>query len=238
MFMPALDVCRHPDVLILKTMFAALNAAVESYLGTNICFVALVLDDIESKTVQNAQEGLRMLGLRQVLGTTQTGRAEVRAHMSSIRSATDGAAQMVLAVDYSARWFNIGMYTLDENRLVDPVLGFVNGLTIGAEPQLKAFEMALRNLSQSLPLDLRSPDQISFYGDTSGDPKILDVVESIFGSELRSNVYVSKSAFKSVAHVAEGAFEEMDTVEFEMTEPASFGCRWLSRLYDQEQAEL
>jgi len=236
--MPALDTCRHPDVLVLKTMFSALNTAVESYLGTNICFVALVLDDIKSKTERSAQEGLQMLGLQQVLGTTQTGRAEVRAHMSSIRNATGGVAQVVLAVDYSARWFNTGMYTLDGNRLVDPVLGFVDGLTIGTEPQLKAFETALRNLSRNLPLNLRSPDQLLLYGDTAGDPEILDIVDSVSGSELRSNAYVSRSAFRGVAHVAQGAFEEMDTVDFEMTEPASFGCRWRSRLYDQEQVEL
>lgn len=233
---PLLNLCLAPDVTILKTMFRALNTAVESYLGTNICFAAIVLDFIHDHVANSTQDALQALDLRQVLGRTLAGRSEVRAY--ALHANEMDESETILAVDYSTRWFNIGLYTLEIFELIDPVLGFVDGLRIGEEAQLEAFETAVRSLAENFPPHVRLPDRLVLYGDEASNPEVLDIVESMFGRKLRNDAYISTSAFRGVSVVARGAFEYMDTVDFEMTAPASFGCRWRSRLYSEEQTEL
>jgi hypothetical protein len=63
----------------------------------------------------------------------------VRAHPPNVYNGTEMDLHTVLAIDYSSYWFNIGLYTIEETDLVDPVLGFTDGLRIGEKRQLEAF---------------------------------------------------------------------------------------------------
>jgi len=230
--------CHSADVLILKAMLKALNEAVESYLGTNICFTALVLDEIDGHLAQTAQQALQLLGLRQVLGTTWASRSLVHAHPPSVYNGTDMDLCTVLAIDYSSTWFNIGLYTIEETGLVDPVLGLVNGLRIGEKKQLEALEQALRDLAGEIPSDVESPNRLVIYGDNANNREIFSIIESVFGPDLNRDAYMSNSVYDGLAYIAGAAYEQMDTVNFEMRVPASFGCRWRSKLYHEGQTEL
>ncbi|KAJ8118882.1 hypothetical protein OPT61_g211 [Boeremia exigua] len=179
LFSSASDVCQSTNVRILKVMLELLNKAVESYLGTNICFAALVLDEIDGHMARSAQEALRALGLRRVLGTAWASRSVVRAHPLSIYNGTDMDLHTVLAIDYSSSWFNVGLYTIEEIGLVDPVLGLVDGLKIGEAKQLEAFEETLRDVASKVPSDVQSPDTVFLYGDQATNREIMGIIESV-----------------------------------------------------------
>jgi hypothetical protein len=234
----AIDICAPSEILVLTAMLRALNAAVEAYLGTNICFAALVLDITDENAAQRTQEALKVLGISQVLGTQKAARSMVRAHPPNVYNGTDMDLRTVLAIDYSSYWFNIGLYTIEETDLVDPVLGFTDGLRIGEKRQLEAFYIALRDLAEERPFDVESPDTLLLYGDDAHNPEILGIIGSVFGSQVIHDAYVTTSAHDGMDYVAKGAYEHMDTVDFEMRVSAGFGCRWRSDLYSEGRTEL
>jgi hypothetical protein len=55
--------CRNADIVIVKALMSTLTTAVESYIGLNICFSALILDDAKSYEIKVAQEALQALSL-------------------------------------------------------------------------------------------------------------------------------------------------------------------------------
>jgi hypothetical protein len=81
---------------------STLKTAIESYLGTNICFAALSLDDSKSYEASVAQETLQALGLRQVLSTVRAAGSVVRTHKPITLPGLDDKPWVVLVVDYSS----------------------------------------------------------------------------------------------------------------------------------------
>ena len=217
-----IDICQPSDVLVLKTMLGALNATVEAYLGTIICFAALALDTIDGNLAQITQEALQALDIRQVLGTQRASGSVVRAHPLSVYNGTDLNPYTVLAIDYSSPWFKIGLFTIEETGLVDPVLGLIDGLRIGGKRQLEAFRIALNDLAENTPSHVKSPDILIMYGDDANNREILVIIASVFGSQITYNAYMSTSAHDGLDYVAKGAYEHMETIDFEMRVSASF----------------
>ena len=102
------DICRHADVTSTKVLLATLKTAVESYLGTNICFATLSIDDVEDHELSVVQEALQSVGLRQVLPTIQAAKYVVLAHKPNTLPRSDEEPWIILAVDYSLHWYNVG----------------------------------------------------------------------------------------------------------------------------------
>jgi hypothetical protein len=119
--------CRDAEIASTKALLSSLKTAVESYLGTNICFASLSLDDVlEQHKVDVAQDALQALSLRQVLPTVQAAKQAVLAQRPDTSPTFDQEPWYILAVDHSLHWFNVGLYTTSED-IVDPVGSTVGG---------------------------------------------------------------------------------------------------------------
>lgn len=76
-------------VVATKTMLSTINAAVEPYLGMNICFATLALDEPDRNLSSVAQEALQSLGLLQVLGTIRAAKPEILAYRQDVYKGTN-----------------------------------------------------------------------------------------------------------------------------------------------------
>ncbi|KAF2793034.1 hypothetical protein K505DRAFT_350231 [Melanomma pulvis-pyrius CBS 109.77] len=187
------DICRNADVNSTKALLETLKTAVESYLGTSICFVVLSFDDVEGRQVSAAQEALQALGLRQVLPTIRAAKSVVLAHMPNILPGSNREPWVVLAVDYSFHWFNVGLYTLDEIGIVDPIEGTVRGPRIEEDNQLDALRDVLRHLFANPPPNANLPKQIHHLVVAHEEMDTIDFearVQSAFGCRWRSKLYL------------------------------------------------
>ncbi|KAJ4292451.1 hypothetical protein N0V90_009113 [Kalmusia sp. IMI 367209] len=256
LFSPALDslptselgryTCKSPDEIAVQALLSSLKNAVESYLGTNICFAALVLDDPGSHRAGVAEEALRAIGLRQVLRSVSAGKAVVREYLRGEYPAFDEDAWVVLALEFSKGWFNVGLYAVGEFGIVDPVEGAVGGPMVmekrdRLDEQMNALDSTLRQLVVDPPAGVRFPrgiHHVVVYGDRAGSSVLADLLESVLGRELVEQARISETVFAGMEEVARGVHEVMDTVEFEMREGAAFGCRWRSGLYREGHGEL
>jgi hypothetical protein len=149
-----IDICRE-DVTGTKALMSSLKTVVEAYLGTNICFASLSHDDVlgyqkHSYKLKVAEEALQALGLRQVLPSIPVARSFICAHMPSEKvPAFDEEPWVVLAVEYSSHWFNMGLYTIEEDGKLDPIHGWVEGLRVGEQNQLEVLKDRLRDIIAS-----------------------------------------------------------------------------------------
>ncbi|KAF2850712.1 hypothetical protein T440DRAFT_489540 [Plenodomus tracheiphilus IPT5] len=228
-----LNTCLSTDVATVKALLASLNSAVESYLGTNICFASLSLDVADGKKSEVAQEALRAVGLVQVLPTIQSAQHIVLAHRPESEPEPD-EEWIVLAVDFSTRWYNIGLYTVGELGIVDPVIDFVKGPTIDQDNQTDALRDTLSHLLANPPPNVKLPKQIRHlvvYGDDSHNDSLHGVLTELLGTDLVRNARVADSVFDGSKYTACVVFEDMDTVDFETRVKPAFGCKWRSRLY-------
>ncbi|KAF1957719.1 hypothetical protein CC80DRAFT_491094 [Byssothecium circinans] len=240
-FRPDLDICRGTDFTSTKALLATLKSAVESYLGTNICFAGLSLDGVEEHTRDIAQEALQALGLRQVIPTVQPARYAVHANRPDSEPAYDEDPWVVLAVDYSFHWFDVGVYTIDEIGLVLPVHSTVRGPRIGEENQLDALRDTLNSLFANPPPDFNLPAQFRYlvvYGDDAKNETLHHMLKDILGSDLVRDARVSSSVFDGMAFMAHVVHEHMDTIDFETQVESAFGCKWRSKLYPKDESEL
>ncbi|KAF2272060.1 uncharacterized protein EI97DRAFT_437242 [Westerdykella ornata] len=239
-----IDICRNADVIHTKALLSTLQAATESYLGTNICHAALILDDVSKHKVNVAHEALAALGLYQVLPTVQASKSFALAHRPKDAPAFDEKPWPVLVIDFSIHWFNIGLYTIGELGIVDPVEGYVRGPTTDEENQLDALRDTLSHIFAHPPADMRLPEELRHlivYGDDANN----DEFRRILAAALR-NVQlptqqtrnVLSSIFDGPAYTAYTAHVRMDTPEFETHAPSAFGCKWRSKLYSEDQTEL
>jgi hypothetical protein len=234
-----LDACRDADVTATKALLAALKNAVESYLGRNICFAALTLDDLEGNKANVSQEALQALGLRQVLPTIPVAQSAVSAHKPKNFPGFDEEPWIVLAVEYSSHWFKIGLYTIDEC-FVLPIESFVGSPIIGEDNQLDALGDALRHLFANPPENVTLSNQVHHlvvYGDDE-KADVLSLLKTIVGADLVANAIVSNSVFDSVNMIAHTVHEVMGSPYFERSNPSAFGCQWRSALYRTYRDEL
>lgn len=235
------DICRHPDVTSIKALLATLRTAVESYLGTSVCFAALSLDDFEGDTVSVAQQALQAIGIRQVLPAIRAAKAEVLAHRPASLPDPEEEPWVVLAVEYSLHWFNVGLYTVDELGIVDPIQRAVGGPKIGEDNQLDALRDALRQLLAHPPPNVNLPEKIHHlvvYGDDAKNQALHHLIATFLNADLIRDAHVSSSVYDGVTIVARSAHVEMDTIDFETRNRPTFSCRWRSRLYRKDQNEL
>lgn len=237
-----LNTCLSADVATVKTLLASMNSAVESYLGTNICFASVSLDVADDNKIEVAQEALQAVGLTRMLRTIQSAKHVVIAHRPESRPEPD-EEWIVLAVDFSTRWYNVGLYTIEQLGIVDPVDGFVKGPMIDQDNQIDALRDTLSHILVNPPPNFKLPEHIHHmvvYGDDSRNGALHSLLAELLGTGLVRNARVSDSVFDGPKVAAYTVFENMDTVDFEMHVKSAFGCQWRSKLYhgDQTAAEL
>jgi hypothetical protein len=240
-FGSGVGICRDADVTGTVAMLSTLRTAVESYLGTNICFASLSLDVVNGEKKKTVQNALQTLHLRQVLPTVQSAKLMVMAHKPKDVPAFDQEPLLVLAIDYSSHWFNVGLYTIGEAGVVDPVEETVDGPTIDKDNQLDALRDKLLHLIANPPSDINLPKQIDrlvVYGYHSKSDALHRLLAEALGLELLRNAHVCNSVFDGVGYMARGMHGIMDTVDFEMNVKSAFGCQWRSKLYRNDDGEL
>jgi hypothetical protein len=143
-----------------STLCQWLSPTIESYLGTNICFASLSLDVATENKIEVAEEALHALGLTRVLPTIQSAKHVILAHRPATVPEPD-EEWVVLAVDFSIRWYNIGLYAIEQLGIVDPVDDFVRGPRIDEDNQLDALRDTLSHLLANPPPNVRADPSLS-----------------------------------------------------------------------------
>jgi hypothetical protein len=148
--------------------------------------------------------------------------------------AYDEEPWIILTIDYSKHWYNIGLITIGEDGLVDPVPGFFKGPTIDKEQQLEAMGQSLRHIIANPPDDVhdlpKQIHQIMIYGDDAKNESLHNLLTRMLGTDLVRNARVSNSIFDGTNFTAYTAHVHMDTFDFPSP---PWGCRWRSSLYDE-----
>ncbi|KAH7380169.1 hypothetical protein BKA66DRAFT_560326 [Pyrenochaeta sp. MPI-SDFR-AT-0127] len=235
------SVCRNSNIGSTLGVMQNLKTAVEAYLGTNICFAALSLDVVEDHKIDVAQEALQALGLRQVLPTAQAAKSVVLAHRPDTTPKFDEEPWVVLAIDYSTHWYNVGLLTMGEAGIVDPVPDFTSGPKIDEEYQLDAIEHSLSHILANPPSGVYLPErihQLVVYGDDAKNESLRNLLTKMLNTDLVRDARVSSSIFDGTNFTAHAAHVHMDTVDFEMNVKPAWGCQWRSSFYSDTQNEL
>ncbi|PVH93641.1 hypothetical protein DM02DRAFT_732994 [Periconia macrospinosa] len=236
LFGPAIRVCRNPKIESTLGVMHSLKAAVEAYLGTNICFAKLSIDVLEEVKIKIVREALQALGLREVLPIAPTAKFVVYEYKPYMGTppAYDEDPWIILTIDYSKHWYNVGLMAIDEVGIADPVPGFFKGPTIDKEHQLEAMGRSLRHIIANLPDDVydlpKQIHQIMIYGDDAKNESLHDLLTTMLGTDLVRNARVSNSIFDGTNFTAYTAHLNMDTFDFPRP---PWGCRWRSSLYDE-----
>lgn len=115
------NLCHQADIISTKALLTTLKTAVESYLGTNFCFARIGLAGIEGDRVGVVKEAIQAIGLRQTLLTISAGKLAVLANMDNAKPVHEDAPYVILAVDNSSYGFYLGLYTMDEDTIVDAI---------------------------------------------------------------------------------------------------------------------
>lgn len=235
-FGSSISVCRQPKIESTLGVLHSLKSAVEAYLGTNICFAKLSIDVFEKPKIEIVQEALQALGLREVLPIAKPAKFvtyEYSPYMGT-PPAYNEEPWIILAIDYSKHWYNIGLMTIEENGIVDPVPGFFKDPKIDKEQQLEALGQSLRHIIANPPDDVhdlpKQIHQIMIYGDDPKNESLRNLLTSMLGTDLVRNARVSESVFDGTNFTAYTAHMQMDTFNFPRP---PWGCRWRSRLYDE-----
>jgi hypothetical protein len=242
-----IDVCRE-DVTGTKALLSSLKTVVEAYLGTNICFASLSHDDVlgyqlHGSKVEVAERTLQALGLRQLMPSVPVATSIIRTYMpSESLPEFDEEPWIVVVVEYSSHWFNVGLYTIEEEGIVSPIHGWVKELRVGEQNQLEALRNRLRDIIADPPPGVDLPQQIRYlylHGNDAKNDALKPMLAAMLGEFLVGNAQVSDSVYESVLYMADSCHVYMDTVEFWMRqEEAAFGCKWRSKLYREERTEL
>jgi hypothetical protein len=234
-------VCHSADVTGTKALLSTLKTEVESYLGTNICFASLIHDDPGSHAVEVAQDALQALGLDHVMGTVRAATSVIHAHMPSEEPPMfDEEPWVVLALDLSLNWFNVGLYTIEEQGILSFIDGFVGGPEFGKENQLTALENRLRDIMSSPPPGVDLPQPIRHmwvYGDDAKNEALKPMLATIIGEDLVENARVVDSKYTGLFHAADSRHFLM-SIDLQIYEKAAFGCKRRSKLYREEKTEL
>jgi hypothetical protein len=238
-----IDICRE-DVTGTKALLSSLKTVVEAYLGTNICFASLSHDDVlgyqmHGYKVEAAEKALQALGLRQVMPSVPVAKSIIRTYMPSENLPEfDEEPWVVLTVEYSEHWFNVGLYTIEEEGIVSPIHGWVKELRVGEQNQLETLRDRLRDIIASPPPGVDLPQQIRhlyIHGNDAKNDALKPMLASMLGEDLVGNAQVSDSVYTSVRYIADSCHVAM---VFDMDTEAAFGCKWRSKLYREERTEL
>ncbi|KAH7080718.1 hypothetical protein FB567DRAFT_111665 [Paraphoma chrysanthemicola] len=235
--------CLNADVANVAAVLATLKAAVESYLGTNICFAALNLDTLDPGKTDIAQKALGSIHLRQTHITARAAQSAVQAHKPDQQPGFIGEPEVteeplyMLAVDHSLHWFNVGLFKLDEGT-VDPIEDFVNSPQIVETGQVGGIKDALNHFFANPPAGVKLPEQLHqvvVYGDDAKNEELRQLLTELLGVDQVRAAYFSSSVFDGVNHTAYAAHVRMDDVQFEMRVLAPPGCKWRSKLYSNDE---
>jgi hypothetical protein len=232
-----INLCRSPDLTSTMALMSFLKAAVETRLGTNFCFAALSMDDPSSHQARVAKQALEHLGLRQALTAERRAKNVIRTLGPDSAPAFDEEPWVVLTVDYDSHWFNIGLYAIAEDGIIEvPIEEFVHGPKIDVEDQLEAAKQEL----QHMLLKSGHIQYVFIYGEQRENPEFLNFLTETLGSELVNDARVDSSVWTSTSYVAEAVHIRMDDIQFEMnpSNNAAFGCKWRSKLYRNGHEEL
>ncbi|KAF2872929.1 hypothetical protein BDV95DRAFT_605517 [Massariosphaeria phaeospora] len=245
------DFCESADVSSTKALLTSLKTAVESYLGTNICFAELGLFETGNYVdppryqVNITKEALRAIGLRQTQDPRSASTYAVSAHM-----AVDGRLNdaVIFAVDYSVYGFSFGLYTTEEGifELVAreqyhyaptpaPLANAVANPDEDEPTHLATLRTHLRDFLVDQPVQI---EHLVLYGDRAQHAALRPLLASVLNADLVRNAHISRSVFAGTTLMAKSAYESMDTPDLRVD--AAFGCRWRSKLYrpDPDQKEL
>lgn len=240
-FVSKLPACRGDNLEGTKSLLAALKVAVESHLGANICFASLSVDDIEGTKSVVIQRALHSIGLRQVMPTVLPAKLIAYGSRPSVAPEYDEKPWLVLAVDYSHRWYNVGLYTVGEKGIIDPVDGFIDQPTIDKQDQIASLRDSLNQMISDPPALYDIPQELRYvmiYGDDANSSALHAQLADILDPDLLRNSKVSKSIHDATHILSRNSHTFMDTADFEMSNKAAFGCKWRSRLYFDDRTEL
>jgi hypothetical protein len=232
--------CNHADTTGTKSLLSALRSAAETYLGSNICFASLSLDAVDERQVAVAEHALRSLGIRQVLPTCHSGMQFMLAHIPKDVPDFDEEPLLVLAADYSLHWFNVGLYIIGEEGVVETIEETIKGPRINEANQLGALREALRQLFASPPQTMTLPAQIDrliVYGDDAENHALRQLLAELLNDKVMRDAHVASSVFDGVDYMAHTVHERIIWMELDGIEPA-FGCQWRSKLYRTDHSEL
>jgi glycerol kinase len=163
-----------------------------------------------------------------------TAKSEVLAHMPANLPTYEEELWIVLAVEQSTNWFNVALYAMDAIGVVISIQDTVEDPRVEEANQMDA----LKNTLEHLIASQKQIHHIVVYGDDAKNEAVHRLLATILDANLVRNVRISTSSYDGLAFVAQNAHTHMDTVEFEMRAPSSFGCQWRSRLYKEDQTEL
>lgn len=240
-YVSKLPACRSDDLEGTKPMLSALTEAVESHLRANICFASLSVDDVEGTKRVVIQKALRSIGLRQVMPTVSPAKLVAFEARPSVAPESDEKPWLVLAIDYSHRWYNVGLYTIGENGVVDPVEGYVDQPTIDEQDQEASLRQNLDRIISSPPADYRMPQDlrhVMVYGDDAKSSALRAQLADVLDSGLLQASHISNSIYDAPRILSRNSHTFMDTADFETSNKAAFGCKWRSRLYFDDRTEL
>lgn len=103
---------------------------------------------------------------------------------------------IILAVEYSVRWFSVGLYQIDDFGIVDPIEGAVRGRRIDEGDQLHALRDSLSHLfAYNLPGTTLSEriHHLVVYGDDAKNDDLNRVLVELLGADLVRDADVSRS---------------------------------------------
>jgi hypothetical protein len=234
----ALDIisCRSADLTSTKALMSSLKTAVESHLGTNICFAALSIDDPLSYQNRVAEAALVQIGLRQIAGAGRTAKNVIRVFGPDSAPSYDEEPWLVLAVDWDTHWYNIGLYEIGEEGILSSVEYFAHGPRFDVENQVEAAKGELQDILSKFE-HIR---HIFLYGKERQSFELLNLLTEMLGPELVKDARGDDSIWTSTNYMAEVAHLRMDHPQFD-TSPAgdaAFGCKWRSKLYRDRHEEL
>ena len=241
---------RQPDLEGTVSLFRSLKYAVDSYLGTNFCFVSVAVPDPDSVYYSDLiGQAIDTVGLRQVFPLLHAGEMAFAANWRTIEKDRNlfPDEQVVLTVDFSNSGLNLALFydNYYDIRLVYPLRShWVHELvTTPVEPPPEFWRDVRETVKTFVqppfgesPMGRALPDYISqvvLYGDDVANSTFLDILRENVGHDVLERAHKFDPVFASAVGMAQLSYERMDA--FYSDEKAAFGCKWRSELYGKKR---
>ncbi|RAR16232.1 hypothetical protein DDE83_000358 [Stemphylium lycopersici] len=212
----------------------ALITAVETYLGTNICFAELDLDVFEDHQISVTRDALHALGLRQVHTTRPASRSMTMAQRPDPAPEYDEEPKIILSIGHSPRWYTVDLFMVEDGAIEISFPDFRSSTKMDEEHQLEEIERSLKHIFANSPSNVDLPNGIQelvVYGDDSKNESLGNLLARMLNADLVRDARVSSSAFDGANLTARSVHEDMDRNHVEMRGLSAWGCQWRSALY-------
>lgn len=150
---------------------------------------------------------------------------------------------VILAVDYSAYGFGLGLYEMQELAIMETIdevfQPYLEGAIDDESSRLDSLKYALRHGFDKPPQykgDSARIEHLVLYGDLAKTDALHRLLESVLGSDLVERAHISDSPFSGTKYMAELSYNSMRWMHISGVQPA-FGCRWRSRFSYQLRKE-